>query len=140
MGAAFSGRAAHEQTGQYEKAMRRYRDAAEIDPEFAELQFRMGLCQLVLGRSEQARQAFMLARDYDALAVRADTRINRILMDAMSEDGRVLGINAAEALAVQSLKGIPGKDFFYEHVHFTIDGNYALARIYCGSGDGLAAA
>ncbi len=121
---------AHEQTGQYEQALRSYRDAAEIDFEFAELQFRMGICHLALGRAEQARQAYVHARDYDALAVRADTRINQIVMDATPEDGRVRGLDATEALTVQSPKGIPGKELFYEHVHFNVDGNYMLARIF----------
>lgn len=118
-----------EQTGNYEEALRLYSDAAMIDPEFAELQFRMGTCQLALGRSEQARQAFVHARDYDALAVRADTRINRILIDAMHGNEQLHGIDVTEALAVQSPKGIPGKELFNEHVHYTVEGNYTLARL-----------
>ena len=119
-----------EKTGQYAEALSHYEEAAAIDSEFAELQYRAGICQLALGRSEQARQAFVQARDYDALAVRADTRINQILMDTNSGgDGLVFGIDAEEALAAQSLEGIPGEDLFYEHVHFTVEGNFTLARI-----------
>ena len=119
-----------EKTEQYEKALSHYQDAAAIDSEFAELQFRVGTCQLALGRSEQARQAFALARDYDALAVRADTRINQILMDSIAEgDDREFGVDAAEALSAQSPEGISGKEFFYEHVHCTVEGNFTLARI-----------
>ena len=119
-----------EKTGQYEEALNHYKEAAAIDSEFAELQYRMGICELALGRSEQARQAFVYARDYDALAVRADTRINQILMDTIpGGDGQLLGIDAAEALADQSPEGIPGEELFYEHVHFTVEGNFTLARI-----------
>jgi tetratricopeptide (TPR) repeat protein len=119
-----------EKKGQYEEALSRYRDAAEIDPEHAELQFRIGTCQLALGDVQRARPVFERARDYDALPVRADTRINRILMDSVPEsEGRVLWVDAAEALAEQSPEGIPGREMFYEHVHFTIEGNFALARI-----------
>ena len=119
-----------EKAGQHEEALSRYSDAAAIDSEYAELQFRMGACQLALGRCEQARQAFAQARDHDALAVRADTRINRIVIDATLEDGgQVRGIDAAEELAAQSPEGIPGKELFYEHVHLTVEGNFTLARI-----------
>ena len=119
-----------EKAGQHEEALSRYSDAAAIDSEYAELQFRMGACQLALGRCEQARQAFAQARDHDALAVRADTRINRIVIDATLESsGQVRGMDAAEAFTTQSPEGIPGKELFYEHVHFTAEGTFTLARI-----------
>jgi len=119
-----------EKTGHYEEALSHYSDAAAIDSEFAELQFRMGSCQLALGHAEQARQAFVYARDYDALVVRADTRINQILMDTNFEgDGQVFGIDAEETLSAQSPSGISGENLFYEHVHFTPEGNYQLARL-----------
>jgi tetratricopeptide (TPR) repeat protein len=119
-----------EKAGKYEAAVGAYAEAAAIDSEYAELQFRMGTCHLALGDTEQARQAFVSARDYDALAVRADTRINQILMDTnFGGDGQVLGVDAEEALAAHSPEGIPGEDFFYEHVHFTAEGNFTLARI-----------
>ena len=118
-----------EKTGQYAEALNHYKEAAAIDSEFAELQYRMGICELALGRSEQARQAFVQARDYDALAVRADTRINQILMDATLEgDGQVFGIDATEALSSLSPENISGREFFYDHVHFTVEGNFTLAR------------
>ena len=119
-----------EKAGQYEAALSRYRDAAAIDSEYAELQFRTGTCHLALGHSEQARQAFVQARDYDALAVRADNRINQILTDTIAEgDGQVFGIDAADRLSSQSPEGIPGRELFYEHVHFTTEGNFTLGRI-----------
>ena len=119
-----------EEKGQYEEALNRYRDAAAIDSEYAELQFRMGSCHGALGHTEQARKAFAKARDHDALAVRADTRINRIVMDTnFGGDGQVIGMDAAEALAAQSPEGIPGENLFYEHVHLTVEGNFTLARI-----------
>ena len=119
-----------EKAEEYEQALSRYKDASAIDSEYAELHFRIGTCQLALGRSEQARESFIHARDYDALAVRADTRINRIVMDSIFEnDDRILRVDAVEALSLQSPAGIPGEELFYEHVHFTTDGNFALAQI-----------
>src|ERR1700690_3936813 len=48
-----------------------YKKAARIDPQFADLQFRMGGCDLALTNVDQARQEFERARDYDALDFRA---------------------------------------------------------------------
>ena len=117
--------------GSFQPALIAYSDAAAIDPEFSELQFRIGTCQLALGNTDEAMKAFERARDYDALAVRADTRINQILMDAILQhaDNGVFGVDAAKALASQAMDGIPGKELFYEHVHLTMEGNYRMARI-----------
>ena len=118
-------------SGLFQAALDAYSEAAAIDPEFSELQFRIGTCQLILGRNDEAMKAFERARDYDALAVRADTRINQILMDAIEQhaDDGVIGVDAVKALADQTMDGIPGKELFYEHVHFTMAGNYSLAQI-----------
>ena len=120
-----------EEAGSLKAALEAYLQAATIDPEFAELQFRMGRCYLGLGENNLAIEAFNRARDHDALAVRADSTINQIILDAMAKhaDGSVVGVDAEKALAGQMPDGIPGKELFYEHVHFTLEGNYRLARI-----------
>jgi tetratricopeptide (TPR) repeat protein len=121
----FKEASALEAAGSYQAALDAYAKAAAIDADFAELQFRIGTCQLALGDSAAARKSFERARDHDALAVRADTRINRIITDAM---GSATGVDAVQALSARSADGIPGKELFYEHVHFTLAGNEQLAR------------
>ena len=122
---------AMEAAGSFQPALDAYAKAAAIDAGFAELQFRIGTCQLALKNSAVALKAFELARDHDALSVRADTRINHIIKDAIhAGDGRsVAGVDAVQALASLTPDGIPGKELFYEHVHYTMAGNYLLARI-----------
>lgn len=120
-----------EAAGSYPAALNFYSNAAAIDADFAELQFRIGACQLALTNPVQAKAAFERARDHDGLAVRADTRINAIIKDAAygGTGGRVVLVDAAEILAGNSPEGIPGRELFYEHVHFTLPGNYQLARL-----------
>ena len=115
---------------QFQAALAAYSDAAAIDPNYAELHFRIGTCQLALGNNDEALKALERARDHDALAVRADTRINRIIMDAISSHAGqgVNGVDATVALADVDPGGIPGQAMFYEHVHLTMAGNYRLAR------------
>ncbi|MDB6112445.1 MAG: hypothetical protein JWR69_4195 [Pedosphaera sp.] len=119
-----------ESAGDFQGALVPYLQAAAIDPEFAELQFRIGRCHLALTNVNQARQDFALARDYDALAFRADTRINQIIKEtAARRAGKgVHLVDAADILAHNSAEGIPGQDLFYEHVHLHFAGNYLLAR------------
>jgi tetratricopeptide (TPR) repeat protein len=123
-----------ESDGAYQAALESYAKAAALDREFAELQFRIGRCHLALSNSVQGLQAFELARDYDALAFRADTRINQIIKGAADRHAGkgVQFIDAAAVLAQASPTGIPGQELFYEHVHLTFAGNYLLARAFAG--------
>ena len=116
-----------EADGQFQAALDVYTKAAVIDPTFAELQFRIGTCQLALHQTGPAREAFERARDHDALAVRADTRINQIITKA-AEGEFLNGVDSIKALSNRTPDRIPGKEFFYEHVHLTMLGNELLAR------------
>jgi tetratricopeptide (TPR) repeat protein len=121
-----------ESTGLYQQAVVPYGKAAEIDAQFADLQFRIGRCHLALTNFSQARQDFELACDYDALAFRADTRINQAIKGAAARyDGKgVYFVDAAETLAQDSPAGIPGHEMFLEHVHLNFSGNYLLAKTF----------
>ena len=120
-----------EAAGSFQKALDFYMKANAIDGDFAELQFRIGTCQLALKENAQALKAFEKARDHDALSFRADTRINQIIKDATPtiDDPSITGVDAVQSLSSKTPDGIPGKELFYEHVHFTMAGNYLLARI-----------
>jgi len=121
-----------ESAGAYREALKQYAEAAAIDPQYAELQFRMGSDHLALTNSAQALREFALAREYDALAFRADTRINQIIKDsADAHAGQgVYFLDAAGMLAENSPEKIPGNELFYEHVHLNFDGNYLLGRAF----------
>ena len=120
-----------EKSGSPQAALAAYEKASAIDSGFAELHFRIGTCRLALDDQAGAFTSFERARDHDALTVRADTRVNRIITDAM-EKPAVTGLDAVKALSSQTSDGIPGKEHFYEHVHLTMTGNYLLARALAG--------
>jgi tetratricopeptide (TPR) repeat protein len=129
----------HEAAGEIAEAIKAYSDAAAIDPGFADLQFRMGRCLLHMGDVEQARQAFEMARDYDGLAVRADSRINGIVRavgkEMATED--LYFADAEQVLADVSAQGVSGQEQFFEHVHYTLSGNYQLARVLADEIEGI---
>jgi tetratricopeptide (TPR) repeat protein len=118
-----------EAAGSNREALALYQQAAKIDPQFADLQFRMGRCDLALTNDDQARRDFELARDYDALDFRADTRINSAIRKSADRHAsqEVHLLDAADAVAQSSPHGIPGLELFFEHVHFNFAGNYLLA-------------
>jgi tetratricopeptide (TPR) repeat protein len=121
-----------ESSGDYLDALKKYEQAAAIDPQYAELHFRAGRCELALTNFAQALGEFELARDDDTLAFRADTRINRIIQDAAQARANrgVYFLDAFKALAQASPANIPGNELYYEHVHLNFDGNYLLARAF----------
>jgi tetratricopeptide (TPR) repeat protein len=121
-----------ESSGDYPDALKKYEQAVAIDPQYAELHFRAGSCQLALTNDEQALNEFELARDDDTLAFRADSRINQIVEDAAQAKANqgVYFLDAFKMLAQRSPAKIPGNELFYEHVHLNFDGNYLLGRAF----------
>lgn len=121
-----------EAAGNATEAIRAYEQAARLDPEFAELQFRIGRCWSSLTNFVPARKAFEAACDADALPFRADSRLNSIILDTANRfgGGNVDAVNAGAALARLTPEGVAGGEAFHEHVHLNFAGNYHLARAF----------
>ncbi len=125
-----------ETKGSFTEALARYQQAAKIDPQFADLQFRIGKCDLALTNYGQALRDFELARDSDALDFRTDTRINSLISDAASCHAKqgVHLLDAAKIFAQNSPGGIPGLELFYEHVHMNFAGKLSTRAELCRAG------
>jgi tetratricopeptide (TPR) repeat protein len=122
-----------EERQEWPEALARYESAARLDDRFAELQFRMGTCLTALGRQREARERFLAAADLDVLRFRADRKINGAIRRVSAEragDGVYL-VDPEETLAASDAPGggIPGGETFFDHVHFTFEGNYLVARM-----------
>jgi tetratricopeptide (TPR) repeat protein len=104
--------------------------AAQLDDSVAELQFRRATVALASGDTAGAQRLFTLARDLDTLRFRCDRPLNAITrrVAAAHPDDRILLADAEAVFARQSHAGLPGHNYFYEHVHLTFEGNYLLAR------------
>ncbi len=118
----------------YAGAMEEIGQAARmIDPQRlpnqpATLHYLLGHAYLGLNRTNDARTSFERALQLDALRFRADAAINKIIRDASAGRPNCRVVDVAEDLARQAPFSISGEEFFYEHVHFNFDGNYAVAR------------
>lgn len=118
-----------QKAGQFGAASSNYQAAAQLDPSFAELQFRWARCFLAVTNPAEAARHFALARDCDSLPFRADTRLNEVISSAAARhlNQGVTLVDAAAVLAKQSPQGIPGGESLFEHVHLNWAGNYHLA-------------
>jgi tetratricopeptide (TPR) repeat protein len=124
-----------EAAGRFSEAIARYRDAAAIDSDYAELQFRLGTCFLATTNHAEALRCFERARDLDALPFRTDSALNEIIKAAaLNQSGRGIAfVDAAKTLGQFCEDGILGRELFYEHVHFNFGGNQILARVMAES-------
>ncbi|MBM3878406.1 MAG: hypothetical protein FJ387_01610 [Verrucomicrobia bacterium] len=117
--------------GQLALAIDHFQQAAQLDDHYAELHFRLARCHADLGHTNAAAEQFRLARDWDALAMRAHRRINALIREVATapDPGNVRLVEVERAFAESPLSdhGVPGAGLFHEHVHFTFAGDYLLA-------------
>lgn len=100
--------------------------ALAIDPRDAELLFLKGKALLDLNRINEARGAFISARDEDIAPLRALTLMPGIVKDVARENANVL-VDFAGMIEAKAPDGIPGDELFLDHVHPTIEANRMLA-------------
>ena len=122
--------AALESKQSYAEALACYRQAAELDNSYADLEFRMARTCLALGQSATARDYYIRARDSDTLRFRSDTSLNRIVREVCARRAGegVDYFDSEEVLTNTSPSGIAGEEWFWDHVHFNFFGNYLLAH------------
>jgi tetratricopeptide (TPR) repeat protein len=113
----------------YGSALREYRKAASIDPEYALTQYRMGQCYEQMGAVDSARTAYAAARDLDGLRFRASAEENRIVRSIERSETAVIA-DIDSAFRAHSPNGIPGKGLLWEHVHPTADGYFLLSETW----------
>ena len=108
------------------EAARLYAHAIRLDPTHAEALFRAARMALNENRTAEAAALFSRARDSDALRLRTDSRLNAIIRECAA-DTSVSLLDAELLFALRSPQGIPGREFFLDHVHFTFEGHHLLA-------------
>jgi len=104
--------------------------ALAFDPRDAELLYRRGQALFALGRYDEAETALRQTRDEDVCPLRALTPMRRIVTEVASKhDVPLVDFVAILQQRMQNEHGypIPGKEYFLDHVHPTIEGNKVLS-------------
>ena len=81
------------------------------------------------GDTTGARREFLRARDLDVVRFRAPTAFDSVIRDVAARHGATY-VPVAEAFAAASPGGLPGRDWFLEHVHPTDRGYALIGRTY----------
>jgi len=118
---------AAERSGDLETALAAYREAAKIDDQHALLHWRIARCLDRLGRPDDAKAHYLRAKDEDICPLRMFDRQYQLQAKLAAESGATL-VDARAALESQSPNGIPGHDWYLDHVHPTIGGHQEIAR------------
>ena len=118
-----------EGAGRFVDALSEYREAAEIDPVFAELVFRRAACEAARNQVAAARNDFARARDLDVLRFRADSVINQVIRRVAAAKHISL-VDAEKECNRQGSGAASDEDLFYDHVHLSFEGNHALASLF----------
>ena len=130
--AAYDEGARRQQAGDFAGAIEQLLAAESIDDQYADLHFRLARSYLALDQLDDARQRFALALHWDTLRFRADGPINDVIRQ-VAGDRQDAGVSLLDAErlfaeADATVADSPGRELFYEHVHFNFDGQYMLAR------------
>lgn len=117
--------------GTIDSALARLDEAAQIgSAPVADIEFLRGRLLLASGRQDEALKAFALSRDVDRLRFRADSSTNTSIRESVRQANRdsVILADVERAMEEASSNGVPGREFFYEHVHLTPEGTSVVAR------------
>lgn len=109
------------------KALELYQQAAKIDDEHALLCFRMARCFDRLKQYEQAKKYYRRAKEFDVCPLRMLDSMADDVAEIAKETGVPL-IDVASMFERQSPQGIPGNNFYMDHVHPSIGGHQQIAR------------
>ena len=122
---------AQQAAGRPDEALSAFAQAAGIDDRYAELHYRMGLALLATRRLAEARDALDRAIDEDVCPLRIPTRMRNIVLRT-AERLVVPAVDAEELLKLECLRNYghnsPGREYFLDHVHPTIDTNRLIAQ------------
>lgn len=125
--ARFNAGIEHQLNGDFPTAIADFRDAARMIPNHAEAHFRLAQCLDTLGRTSEALQEFITARDFDELRFRASSDFNSAIR-AMQDGHLFLCADVEAAFAAASPDSIIGNNLVLEHLHPNAYGQFLIAR------------
>lgn len=116
-----------DKAGELETALEKYHEAEAIDPHYALVHWRIARCLDRLNRGKEASKHYLLAKDEDICPLRMLDRQYEFFQKVADETKTPL-VDARAILEALSPDGIPGNNWYLDHVHPTIGGHQEIAR------------
>ena len=122
----------------YEKALRseslpfsieRMREVITLDSMAAQSWFALGTLLDMQGDYDQARRAYIMAKDLDQLRFRATEEVNQIIREESENSGAIL-VDTQSSLREHAGENIIGSDLMLEHLHPNLEGYFVLSDAF----------
>jgi lysophospholipase L1-like esterase len=110
-------------------ALEAFDAAATLDDLHADVHFGRGRALEALGRYEEARGAYLAAKDRDELRFRAPEAVNEVVREVAAEKGARV-VEVQEAFAARAEHGLVGHGLMLEHLHPNLSGYFVLADAF----------
>jgi tetratricopeptide (TPR) repeat protein len=106
-----------------------FRSSIELDTLYADAHYRLAQCLDAKGKKEEAYHEYILARDYDELRFRTDSKFNNLIR---SMDNHKNDIIADIEMVFKSLSqdSLIGHSLIFEHLHPNARGHFFIAKEY----------
>jgi tetratricopeptide (TPR) repeat protein len=112
--------------GRHQLAVPLLQRATELDELFAGTHYDLAKCYEALGRMDDARHEFLLAKELDVCPLRVLEAMNQAVLEIARETGTPV-VDAREIFERLSPGRIPGHEWLVDHVHPSIRGHQVLA-------------
>ena len=110
-------------------AIQAFDNAIALDSIAASSYYARGQVLFSLGRAEEARAAFLQAKDRDQLRFRAPEEINQVIRDLAATSGAGV-VESRQFMRSRIEQGIIGQELMLEHLHPNVEGYFMLADAF----------
>jgi len=101
-------------------------EALSIDSEHAGILYQLGNCYTRIGRVEEAKKYFILAKEEDICPLRILEPMHKAILDVTSQNSIPL-VDVKGLIEKQTEDGIPGDEWLLDHIHPNIAGHQLIA-------------
>lgn len=113
----------------FDSAAAAFHSAIAIDSQYAYAHYRLAECLDSLGKKRDAFRQYVLARDYDELRFRTDSKFNDLIR-SMDDRSRCFVADIETSFESLSPDSLIGHNFITEHLHPNSRGNFLIAKEY----------
>lgn len=118
------------QAGKMEQALEIFQSLLQNDSKPAKLHYRMAKCYEALGNYDNAKEAYIKAKDLDGLRFRASSDFNLDLAEIAREHSVAL-VDFEKTFQAESPNGLVGNNLMVEHLHPNLEGYFLMGRTIC---------
>lgn len=115
--------------GMIDSAIGSFRSAIAADSFYADAHYRLAQCLEAKRNNSEALKEYILARDYDALKFRADSRFNTLIR-SMDDMQHTFVADIEKTFMSLSQDSLVGNNLLTDHLHPTSYGYFLMAKNY----------